>query len=108
MFYVYVSRSGKRVELQFPIGKAPDKTKYDNDVYFRDTLAEIASQQFVLKGSGWPSQDTRRKEQMTRNNVEAGNRTHKTWGKPKKCLPNHKGKLTDSWEDVKKLVKKEG
>jgi len=94
------------VELSFPIGQAPDEIKYDNDTYFRDRETELASKSFVLRGSGWPSQDNKRKTQMTRKNLEAGQRTQKTWGKPKRVLPNYKGKLTDSWDDAKKMAKK--
>ena len=107
MFYLYVNDAGDQLELQFPIGKAPEETKYDNVVYHRDHIGEFSSQQFVLAGGGWPGQDLKRKEQMTRLNTEAGNRTRKRWGAPKKCLPNYKGKLTDSWEDAKSLAKKD-
>jgi hypothetical protein len=107
MLYFYMNSKGDLVELEFPIGTAPEQTNYDNDVYHRHRALDYSFQQFVLKGSGWPSQDTKRKEQMTQLNTEAGNRTKKTWGKPKRCLPNHKGKLTGSWEDAKKAAKTE-
>ena len=106
MFYVYVSARGKQVELSFPIGQAPEKTKFDNVVYTRDRTAELASKQFVLKGGGWPSQDTKRKEQMTKANLAAGRRTRKTWGAPKKVIPNYQGEVTETWEDAKALAKK--
>jgi hypothetical protein len=108
MTYIYINNKGERVELDFPLGKAPEQTKFDNQIYSRDRASEFACQQFILKGGDWPSQTMKRKEQMTRNNTAAGNRTNKTWGKPKRVVPNYKGEVTDSWEDASSLAKKAG
>lgn len=107
MFYLYVSEKGKLIEVSYPIGKAPEEVVVEGKRYKRDHEGEFSSQQFSLKGSGWPTQDLKRKTQMTRNNVEAGNRTQKTWGKPKGCVPNYKGEEVESWREVKSLAKKD-
>jgi len=107
MTYIYSNKLGEQIELDFPLGKAPEQTKFDNQIYSRYRAADFAGQQFVLKGGGWPSQTMKRKEQMTRNNNNAGQRTRGTWGTPKRVVPNYKGKVTDSWEDASSMAKKE-
>lgn len=107
MTYVYRNtRTNKLLELQFPIGKAPDETVVGEDRCVIDHKANFQGQSFVLKGGGWPGQDLKRKTQMTRNNVEAGQRTRKTWGKPKGVVPNYAGQETGSWDEAATLAEK--
>ena len=107
MRYLYTSEKGETVEISFPIGQALEAVEVDGEIYERDIEAELGSKEFVLKGGGWPGQDTKRKHQMTRLNEEAGHRTQKTWGKPKKCVPNYKGEVCESWREASSLAKKE-
>lgn len=107
MLYSYMNQRGELVELSFPMGQAPDETQVDGVVYRRDRVADFGSQQFSLKGSGWPSQDARRKEQMTRNNNAAGQRTRDRHGAPKSVVPNYKGQVTETWDEAGELRKKD-
>ena len=98
--------TGEELELEFPIGQAPEKVRKKGRKLEIDREAMYNSQTFVLKGGGWPSQDIKRKTQMTKLNTEAGHRTRKTWGEPKKVVPNYKGKLTESWREAAEVGKK--
>jgi len=105
--YIYKNKDGERIILNFPIGKAPSKKTIDGVQYKRDLDAELSGKSFCLKGGGWPSQDAKRKEQMTQNNVAAGRRTKSTWGDPKKVVPNYKGEVCDSWDEASNLADKD-
>jgi hypothetical protein len=107
MRYQYINKKGETAELSFPIGQAPQKTKIGRVIFERDVMGENIDKQFCLKGSGWPSQDAKRKKQMTENNLNAGKRSKNRWGEPKKVVPNYKGKLTDSWREAASLAKKD-
>lgn len=107
MFYTYRNKKGEKIEKVFPIGKAPDKIKEGNTIFMRDGLTDLKTQGFILKGSGWPGQTLKRKEQMTENNTKAGKRTKDTWGDPKKVVPNYKGEVCESWKEAKEVSKKD-
>lgn len=61
-----------------PCGKAPETTKCKE--CGGKSKRVYSYQGFILKGPGdhWPSQQIRRKNQMTRNNDAAGERMRKT------------------------------
>jgi hypothetical protein len=106
MLYTYVNERGRHVELSFSMGRAPEKTLINGKEYTRDHEADFQQQQFILRGSGWPSQDGKRRTQMTDASARAARRTKKTWGKPKEVVPNYEGKLTESWRETTELAKK--
>jgi len=106
MEFIYKNKSEERIILNFPIGKAPSKKKIKGVFYFRDTEAELRGKSFSLKGSGWPSQDSKRKTQMTELNKSAGKRTKSTWGDPMKIIPNYNGQECESWKEASEIVKK--
>lgn len=107
MEYIYKNKKGERIILNFPIAQAPDRTKVDGVKYERDLEAEFNGKSFCLKGSGWPGQDSLRKQQMTEKNEAAGKRTKGTWGDPMSVVPNYKGEVTSTWEEAAQLSKKD-
>jgi len=107
MEYIYKNKEDERIILNFSIGKAPSKIEVEGVLFYRDLEAELSGKSFCLKGSGWPGQDSHRKQQMTENNVAAGKRTKGTWGEAKKAIPNYKGEECESWKEVSNLAQKD-
>jgi len=107
MEFIYKNSDDERVILNFPIGMAPSVTTIDGVEFCRDLVAEFSGKSFCLKGSGWPGQDSFRKEQMTKNNIAAGKRTKDKWGKAKRAIPNYKGQECASWKEAANLSKKD-
>lgn len=69
---------GTVVEQQFTIAKRPDTIKCDCG---KKAKRQISSCSWMLKGAGdgWPSQQLRRKNEMTKNNEAAGKRGAEDW-----------------------------
>jgi len=107
MEFIYKNSNDERISLNFPIGKAPSRKTIDGVKFCRDFEAELSGKSFCLKGSGWPGQDSFRKTQMTKNNVNAGKRTKDKWGKAKKAIPNYKGQECESWKEVANISQKD-
>lgn len=107
MDYIYTNKNNESLILDFPIGKAPEETKVDGEVFIRDFGAELQGKSFCLKGSGWPGLDSKKKRQMTTKNENAGKRTKDTWGDAPQLVPNYKGKKCESWEDASSLASKD-
>jgi hypothetical protein len=107
MEYIYKNDQGEMIVLDFPIAKAPQKTTVDGVVFERDLAAELNGKSFCLKGGGWPTQDSFRKKQMTRKNIEAGQRSKGTWGEPMSVTPNYQGEVCQSWDEAENLKKKD-
>jgi putative FmdB family regulatory protein len=77
MNYEYRCTCGNTFDAQYPMGQAPDKSKCPKCGQLGGrTYAHVS---WVLKGPGdsWPSQQNLRKQQMTKNNEEAGRRMRK-------------------------------
>ena len=106
MQYIYKNDKDENITLDFPIGTAPEKKTINGVKYVRNLEAEFQSKSFSLKGGGWPTQDVKRKTQMTNNNKAAGKRTKDTWGEAKKAIPNYKGKECGTWKEAADLASK--
>lgn len=107
MEYIYKNKDDERIILNFPIGTAPSRKVIKGVKYYRDLEAELLGKSFCLKGGGWPSQDARKKSQMTEANNAAGRRTKDSWGEPKRAIPNYKGQECESWTEASEISKKD-
>jgi len=107
LIYLYSSEDGETIEHYVSISeKTPKEVTIEGKVYTRDLAAELGSKTFVLKGGGWPGQDIKRKEQMTRKNVEAGVRQASSH-KKQELVPNYKGERAESWAEVDSMREKD-
>lgn len=86
--YEYLREDGKIVERLLPIRDVPDSIVCEDGAVAKRQLPSTFG--FVLNGPGdhWPSQQLKRKRQMTARNIAAGDRGREKWkAKTPKLVP---------------------
>lgn len=79
--YEYECECGKAIVSMFRMGAAAPQVKCESCGAMANRI--FGNTGFVLKGPGdhWPSQQLKRKRQMTANNIAAGDRGRDEWRK---------------------------
>lgn len=75
--YEFVRPDEVIVEKFFRFADMPNEIVCDDGVVAKRKISLNAG--IIFKGTGWPTQTFKRKEQETKKNIDAGNRGRKDW-----------------------------
>ena len=81
--YEFKREDGMIVEEVHSMLNVPDEIVCEDGQKAKRIISSTAGQNVIYKGPGdhWPTQQNRRKNEMTKKNIEAGKRGEKEWRK---------------------------